>query len=78
MSQNPSLFFLLMEEKFDGLNWMTFKMIITEATCRQGLLGYLMGDIEKPTPKFAAAAVAMMWGTALPTMDKWLQHNAFA
>lgn len=58
MTQNPPLFLLPIEEKFDGSNWVAFKMIITEAACGHGLLEYLNGNIVKPETKMLAVTMA--------------------
>ncbi|KAG6875280.1 hypothetical protein C0993_010047, partial [Termitomyces sp. T159_Od127] len=49
MSQNPPLFLLPAEERFDGSNCMTFKIIMTEAICSQELFEYLTSTNKNPT-----------------------------
>ncbi|KAG6883336.1 hypothetical protein C0993_006794 [Termitomyces sp. T159_Od127] len=81
MSQNTALFLLPAEEKFNGSNWTTFRITLTEAACRHGLLGYLDGTIKNPVRnreevKPAPTTATTWWGAANPA-DEWPQHDAY-
>ena len=82
-SQNPALFLLPADEKFDGSNWTSFKISITEAARGRGLLGYLTGDVGNPAlvmqeEKTINQMPTAWWGAANPTPDEWLQRDAYA
>ncbi|KAG5351441.1 hypothetical protein C0989_006452, partial [Termitomyces sp. Mn162] len=84
MSQNPTLFLLPTDEKFDGLNWPSFEITMTEAACGRELIGYLTGEIKRPEGGDNTRVKAEMperltwWGALNPTLDEWLQRNAYA
>ena len=53
MSQNPLLFLLSTEEKFDSSNWVSFKTTLIEAAHGHGVLGYLTDKIINLLTSFA-------------------------
>ncbi|KAG5332108.1 hypothetical protein C0989_007212, partial [Termitomyces sp. Mn162] len=89
MSQNPSLFLLPVEDRFDGSNWVVFRTTVTKAARGCGLLGYLTSEIREPEPEtydpgeskgapIKASHTSTWWGSASPSLDEWLQRDAYA
>lgn len=80
-SSNPPQHLLPSDEKFNGSNWVEWKSTIWAAAKQRGLLGYLTGDIARPSPgpapAEAVAALSAYWGSSSPTLDQWMQRDAF-
>ncbi|KAF9461371.1 hypothetical protein BDZ94DRAFT_1371763 [Collybia nuda] len=80
-SSNPAQFLLPSDEKFNGSNWVEWKSTIWAAAKSRGLLGYLNGDIARPSPGPPAtesiAALSAYWGSPDPTLNQWLQRDAY-
>ena len=75
------IFILMTDEKFDGLNWIDWKRMITSAADACSLDGYLDGTITKPTdpsPDQAAPTPTSYWCSKTPTPEQWQQCNAYA
>ena len=82
MSGLPSLTILSEEQKFNGNNLLQWKTNITQLLGSKGLLGYIDGKIQKPSPLStspsspeettpAATVTATPVYSSTPTLDEW-------
>jgi hypothetical protein len=66
------------EERFNSTNWVEWKAMIWAAAKSCGLTGYLSRDIARPSSGPQPAEDSSYWGSPNPTLNQWLQQDAFA
>jgi hypothetical protein len=80
MSNQPALFVLPTEDRFDGNNLFSSHGTIWSAAGAHGVQGYLEGTIQKPSPLTTGTmpAPTSYWGSKNPSPEEWEQRNAYA
>src|ERR1700678_360294 len=78
MSGIPSLTLLSEKQKFNGNNLLQWNINITQLLGSKGLLGYIDGNIQKPSPEslpLPSETTTQHTSTPIysttPTLDKW-------
>ena len=78
---SPSLTILSDDQKFNGENFLQWKSNMTQILGAKGLLGYVDGNIPKPSPPTtstpAVPAATPIYSTT-PTLDEWLFRDQLA
>ena len=79
MSNQPALFVLPAENRFNGNNWFTWHGTIWSTAGACGVQGYLEGTIQKPSPlkPGMTATATSYWGSKNPSPEEWEQHNMY-
>ena len=78
----PSLTILSEEQKFNGENLLQWKMNMTQLLGSKGLLGYIDGNISKPSrptePTTETTAITTPIYSTTPTLDEWTFRDQLA
>jgi len=77
-------------EKFDGMNWASWRRLIHLAANQRGAMGYLEGSIKQPvttsntsTPGKAttlpapATPTEIPWSSTSPSLEEWTNRDAW-
>ena len=72
MSNQPALFVLPTEDRFDGNNWFEWHGTIWSAAGARGVQGYLEGTIPKPSPlkPGTTPTPTNYWGSKTPSPEE--------
>src|ERR1700678_1883617 len=85
MSGIPSLTLLSEKQKFNGNNLLQWNINITQLLGSKGLLGYIDGNIQKPSPEslpLPSETTTQHTSTPIysttPTLNEWNLHDQLA